>query len=104
MFGRRNITQVVSLDDLAQFINQIAPQMQGSTTITIYVQEMHVHAGGEQAAYPLLSAGSRAELPAASYGQALTIPEPRYEQRDPAWDRSPQDAWSYPPPRQWRGG
>jgi hypothetical protein len=49
MFGKRNITQVVSLTDLAEFIKQVTPQQQQQppqNTITIYIGELHIHQAG----------------------------------------------------------
>jgi hypothetical protein len=65
MFGR-NVTQVVSLSDLAQFIKQITPPQQQhlpQTTITVYIGELHIHQAGS--GYQQLPAGEgRMALPA----------------------------------------
>jgi hypothetical protein len=86
MFGRQVVTQqIVSLDELARFINQIVPQSQPGTSITIYVQELHVHVG-EPAAYQMLGRGAMQELPAPRGCQVVDTPSP----------------WDYAPPAQYR--
>ena len=46
MFGRQ-ATQVVSLKDLAEFLQTVMPPQQqpqpASNTITIYIGELHIH-------------------------------------------------------------
>ncbi len=79
MFSRQPTMQIVSLDELARFINQVMPQQAG-TTVTIYVQELHVHMAEQS--IPLLNAGSYAALPATGIQVIDT----------------PNSVWDYPPP------
>lgn len=79
MFGRQQVVQMVSLDDLARFIQQVMPQGKSGTTITVYIQELHIHASGEQVEFPALSGGRWPELQERSGIEVVDSP------------------WSYPP-------
>ena len=69
MFGRSK-TQVVQLSDLGNFMKDIMSQQHNpGTTITIYINELHIHQAAGQPTFPALEmVQRRAELPApASY-------------------------------------
>lgn len=77
MLGKRTVTQVVSLEDLAQFIKQVAPpqcHQPPQTTITIYIGELHIHQE------------PNAQLPS-GYGR-MALPEPG----SVAWPDPQEDA------------
>jgi hypothetical protein len=99
MFGRRQVKQFVSLDELGRFIQQIAPQGQGGTAVTIYIQELHIHAAPQPAA-PMLGAGQFPQLAAPQYGQRQ--PQMQTYEMPARTECDAVNAWDYPPPPQYR--
>jgi hypothetical protein len=89
MFGKQSM-QVVSLNDLTEFVKGVFPaalqpaqpqympqpqQPSGTTTVTIYIQELHIHQEGSQDEARLLPGRRMAELSAPSQAASYTLPE-----------------------------
>lgn len=95
MFGKQAV-QVIPLNDLAEFVKGVMPAMQqpvqpqympqpqqpsNTTTVTIYIQELHIHQPGSQAETRMLpgqrmhelAAPRQAQLPAPHQAESYTL-------------------------------